>query len=104
MDLAAAAPLYGTTDDGNYFLAKADQVKASINAHFWRADLGYYVTNYVFDNLSSGGNLLAVAWGLTTPEQAHAILDNMDRFNMAKTVPTQVVHRAYPRSVGLHAT
>jgi hypothetical protein len=58
--------------------------------------LGYYVTNQVFDNLSSSGNLLAIAWGLTTPEQAHAILDNMNKFDMAYPVPTQVVHRAYP--------
>jgi len=95
--LAQAAPLYGRDKDRDYFKNKAHQLKASINDYFWRPDLGYYVTNQVFDNLSSGGNLLAIAWELTTPEQAHAILDNMNQFNMAKPVPTQVVHRAYPR-------
>jgi GH15 family glucan-1,4-alpha-glucosidase len=97
MELAQAAPLYSNGEDRQYFERKAAHVKASINQHFWRADLGYYVTNYVFDNLSSGGNLLAIAWDLTTPEQAHAILDNMDEFGMGSSVPTQVVHRAYPR-------
>jgi len=47
--------------------------------------------------LSSSGNLLAIAWGLTTPEQAHARLDAMNHFQMANPVPTRVVHRAYPR-------
>ncbi len=96
-ELARVALLYGQTEERNYFKAKARQLKASINQHFWRPDLGYYVTNQVFDNLSSGGNLLAIAWGLTTPEQSHAILDNMNHFNMARPVPTRVVHRAYPR-------
>jgi GH15 family glucan-1,4-alpha-glucosidase len=97
VELAAAAPTFGDAADRQYFEVKARQVKNSINDYFWRPDLGYYVTNYLFDNLSSGGNLLAIAWGLTTSAQAHAILDNMDRFGMADTVPTQVVHRAYPR-------
>lgn len=95
-DMALAAPRYGTEGDAHYFEIKANQIKRSINNHFWRADLGYYVTNQVFDNLSSSGNLMAIAWELTTPQQAHAILDNMERFNMANPTPTQVVHRAYP--------
>jgi GH15 family glucan-1,4-alpha-glucosidase len=95
-DLAAAAPLYGYPKDQAYFAIKADQLQQAINDHFWREDLGYYVTNHLFDNLSSSGNLLAIAWELTTPQQAHAILDNMHRFDMADPVPTQTVHRAYP--------
>lgn len=95
-DLAAAAPRYGTEEDIGYFEAKAQRVRGSMNDHFWREDLGYYVTSQHFDNLSSSGNLMAIAWDLTTPDQAHAILDNMERFNMANPVPTKVVHRAYP--------
>ncbi|MCB0196974.1 MAG: hypothetical protein KDJ65_33815 [Anaerolineae bacterium] len=95
-ELAVAAPLYGSGDDETVFTRKAARLKEAINAHFWREDLGYYVTNEMFDNLSSSGNLLAIAWDLTTPEQAHAILDCMDDFDMANPVPTQVVHRAYP--------
>ncbi len=96
-ELALVAALYEEGEDSFYFEAKAQQLKTSINGHFWRADLGYYVTNQHFDNLSSGGNLLAIAWGLTTLEQAHAILDNMIEFGMANPVPSQVVHRAYPQ-------
>ena len=95
-DLAAVAPRYGTEEDARYFEAKVQRVKVSMNEHFWREDLGYYVTSQYFDNLSSSGNLMAIAWGLTTPAQAHAILDNMERFNMANPTPTQVLHRAYP--------
>lgn len=96
-ELALAAALYGQPEDGTYFSIKADQLKASINDHFWRSDLGYYITNHIFDNLSSSGNLLAIAWGLTTPEQAHSILDKMNEFEMASPVPTRVVQRAYPQ-------
>lgn len=95
-DLAEAADLYGYAGDRDHFAGKAQQLKESINDHFWRADLGYYVTNQIFDNLSSGGNLLAIAWGMTTPEQGHAILDKMNEFAMANPTPTQVVHRPYP--------
>lgn len=95
-ELALAAPLYGQPDDEAYFRQKARQLRESINAHFWRQDLGYYVTNEIFDNLSSSGNLLAIAWEMTTPEQADSILDRMDEFDLANPVPTQVVHQAYP--------
>lgn len=97
VELAQAAARLHRQTDHQYFENRARQVKISINNHFWRADLGYFVTNRVFDNLSSSGNLLAIAWGLTRPEQAHAILDRMHEFGMAQPVPTQVVHRAYPR-------
>lgn len=95
-ELALLAPLCGEPGDERTFSVKAGQLKQAINDHFWREALGYFVTSHIFDNLSSSGNLLAIAWGLTTPAQAHAILDNMNQFKMAEPVPTQVVHRAYP--------
>jgi len=95
-DLATHAPRYGTMEDAAYFKARAEYLKNSINTYFWRADLGYYVTSQMFDNLSSSGNLLAIAWEMTTPEQAHLILDKMAEFGMANPVPTQVTHRPYP--------
>ncbi|MBN1995700.1 MAG: hypothetical protein JW953_23635 [Anaerolineae bacterium] len=94
--LAESAAIYEYFEDQYYFAAKAQYLKKSINEYFWRDDLGYYVTSQIFDNLSSGGNLLAVAWEMTTPQQAHSILDKMNEFNMANPVPTQVVHRPYP--------
>lgn len=96
-DLAHAAPQFGTTADADYFSARATEIKTSINTHFWRADLGYFVTSQIFNNLNSSGNLLAVAWGLASSAQAHSILDKMNEFDMANPVPTQVVHRAYPQ-------
>ena len=96
-DLAALAAKFGFIADEDYFSAKASQVKASINTHFWREDLSYFVTSQLFDNLSSSGNLLAVAWGMASETQSNSILDKMDEFGMANPVPTQVVHRAYPR-------
>jgi GH15 family glucan-1,4-alpha-glucosidase len=94
--MAGAATIYGYADDQIYFGSRSRQLKNSINDHFWRPDLGYFVIHRSLDNLSSAGNLLAIAWGLATPEQAHAILDTMCAFDMANPIPTRVVHQPYP--------
>jgi GH15 family glucan-1,4-alpha-glucosidase len=88
---------YGYTAESEIFQARADQLKAAINDHFWLETAGYYSTSDQFpDILSSSGNLLAVAWGLAEPEQASRILDAMNQFNMAEPIPTQVTNRPYP--------
>jgi GH15 family glucan-1,4-alpha-glucosidase len=94
-EMAAAADRLGADEDAAYYAAQADRLGTALDEHFWREDLGYYVTSRDFDNLSSGGNLLAIAWGLATPLQAHAILDNMARFGMADPVPTKPVFPPY---------
>lgn len=94
--MARAATAYGCADDQPFFADKSRQLRQSINDHFWRPDLGYFVIHRALDNLSSAGNLLAIAWGLATSEQAHAILDAMCTFDMANPVPTRVVHQPYP--------
>jgi GH15 family glucan-1,4-alpha-glucosidase len=96
-NLSEAAEKLGESHEAQDFMAKADQVKSAINKYFWRPELGYYVTSQEFGNLSSSGNLLAVAWDLATPEQGHAILDAMGRFGMANPVPTRPVHSPYPK-------
>lgn len=95
-DMADTAAHLGANADEAYFSSKASGLAAVINAHFWRDDLGYYVTSEEFDNLSSSGNLPAIAWGLAGPAQASAILDNMDRFGMSEPVPTKPVFPPYP--------
>ena len=95
-DMSAAAARLGKEADASHFSFKATQLTAAINNHFWREDLGYYVTSEDFENLSSSGNLLAIAWDLASPAQAHAILDNMHRFGMAFPIPTRTVYPPYP--------
>jgi glycogen debranching enzyme len=95
-DMAAAGARLGFEGDASHFSFKATQLIASVNNHFWREDLGYFITNEEFENLSSAGNLLAIAWGLANRAQANAILDKMRQFGMADPVPTQPVHPAYP--------
>ncbi len=96
-EMASAAENLGYKQAHQAFQQQAEQIKNAINHQFWRPDLGYFVTNEVFDNLSSGGNLLAIAWDLATPSQANSILDQMQAFKMAEPVPTKTVQRAYPR-------
>ncbi len=99
---AVEARQYGRDEDHALFCERADRVREAINTHFWRADRGYFVTSEQFDILNSDGNLLAVAWGLATPEQAHRILDVMRDLRMADPVPTQVTDRDYgPRFVAI---
>lgn len=97
LDMAEIAQACGHPDDRRTLGDKARRIRESINTHFWRPDLGFYVTSQFFDILSSSGNLLAIAWGLASPEQAHTILDAMRYFGMGTPVPTKATHRAYPR-------
>lgn len=96
-ELAESAGEFGETQEEVDFRTKATQVRSSINEYFWRSELGYYVTSQEFNNLSSSGNLLAVAWDLATEKQGHAILDAMQKFGMANPVPTRPVHTPYPK-------
>jgi len=87
------APAWGTL---------AALTRQAIVERFWRDDLGYFVTSAELDNLSSSGNLLAIAWGLATPEQAEAILGAIKRFGMDDPVPTQAMHGDYsPNSIAI---
>ncbi len=101
-EMARAAQAAGHPGDEAGYQVQAAALARAIDDHFWRPDLGYYITSQEHDNLSSSGNLLAIAWGLASPDQANIILDKMDRLGMADPVPTQVVHRAYePRFIAL---
>ncbi|MEJ2747583.1 MAG: glycosyltransferase, partial [Anaerolineae bacterium] len=97
-----AARTIGQTDAAIDYEAQARQLKENIQAHFWQDELGYFITSQRFRNLSSAGNLMAIAWGLATPAQANSIIEKMDAFRMADPVPTQVVNLPYPdQFVGL---
>jgi glycogen debranching enzyme len=98
-ELAQAAARLQLDDDMAFFQAKADGIKESIQSHFWRPDLGYFVTSMDHDILSSSGNTMAVAWGLASQAQAHSILDKMEAYGMADPVPTQVTHAPYPQKL-----
>jgi GH15 family glucan-1,4-alpha-glucosidase len=95
-EIALTAKLIREEQDYSLFETRADQVRMAIQDHFWRDDLGYFVTSNIFANLSSSGNLMAVAWDLASPDQADSILNAMDEFGMADPVPTRPVHRPYP--------
>jgi glycogen debranching enzyme len=100
-ELALAAKRLGYTDDHAFYSAKAQGIHDSVQDHFWRPDLGFFVTGEDYEILSSSGNTLAVAWGLANEEQSQIILDSMAEFKMADPVPTQVTHIPYP--IGLIA-
>jgi GH15 family glucan-1,4-alpha-glucosidase len=81
------------------YLQTAAEVKQALVDQLWRPRLGYFATSPELDNLSSAGNLLAIAWELTEEEQANSILDALQAFNLTAPVPTQAAFPAYPNKL-----
>jgi len=98
-EMALTAASLDLNDEAVHYVAKAESVLRSINERLWRPELGYFATSESLDNLSSDGNLLAIAWGLATPEQARRILQVMEEAGMAEPVPTRVAHPSYPNEL-----
>jgi len=95
-EMARYAGKYGGEAEALAWQRLADSTQIAIHSRFWRADLGYFVTSRELENLSSAGNLLAIAWDLVTPIQGETILAAMRRFGMDTPVPTQVMYGVYP--------
>ncbi|HET9911654.1 MAG TPA: hypothetical protein VFQ13_07185 [Anaerolineales bacterium] len=98
-EMAIAATRLNLQQDALHYFVKAGNVLRAINKCFWRKDLGYFVTSDELSHLSSDGNLLAIAWGLATREQAESILRVMEDAKMAEPVPTRVTYPSYPRQL-----
>jgi glycogen debranching enzyme len=95
-EMAAAAANLGSKEESAHYSAEAEDVSRAIHTQLWRADLGYFVTSDKLHQLSSDGNLLAIAWGLAKTEQTESILQVMEEAGMADPVPTRVVYPSYP--------
>jgi glycogen debranching enzyme len=98
-EMAIAATRLNLQQEAVQYFVKAENVLRAVNKYFWRNDLGYFVTSDVLTQLSSDGNLLAIAWGLTKREQAESILMVMEAARMAEPVPTRVTYPSYPRQL-----
>lgn len=98
-EMAEAAANLDMTAYSDYYREKADAVASAIQQRFWNDDLGYFVTSDSLPQLSSDGNLLAIAWELATPEQSKQILQSMELAGMTSPVPTRVTSSAYPRQL-----
>jgi glycogen debranching enzyme len=98
-EMAIAATQLNLEEESIHYFVKAEKVLRAINTYFWREDLGYFVTSDELTQLSSDGNLLAIAWGLAKLEQAERILKVMEEARMAEPVPTRVTYPSYPRQL-----
>lgn len=87
LELPAQVTFYGR---------KVEQIATAIQENLWRPQLGYYATSDTLDQLSSSGNLLAIAWDLAPIEQANSILDVLIVTGMTSPVPTKVAYPSYP--------
>jgi GH15 family glucan-1,4-alpha-glucosidase len=98
-EMAEAAAGLDMPAHSEIYRKKAESVASAIQQRFWKDELGYFVTSESMPYFSSDGNLLAVAWGLTAPEQAKRILESMEQTGIASPVPTRVTSAAYPREL-----
>jgi GH15 family glucan-1,4-alpha-glucosidase len=98
-EIARAASSLDLTDEAIAYVAQAEAVSRAIQKEFWRPDLGYFITSHSLEQLSSAGNLLAIAWGLASPEQMESILKVMEEARMADPIPTRVAYPSYPPSL-----
>ena len=96
-EMAEAATHFGLKDQISFYTKKAEQVASAIQQHLWRPALGYYAASDALDQLTSSGNLLAIAWGLASTDQANSIMDALIITGMASPVPTKVAYPSYPR-------
>jgi len=96
-EMAIAATQLNFQHEAVSYFVKAENTLRAIHRYFWRNDLGYFITSDELTQLSSDGNLLAIAWGLTKPEQAESILRVMENAKMAEPVPTRVTYPSYPQ-------
>lgn len=95
-EMALAADQMDMKAHASYYKQRAEQVAGAIHEFFWRDEPGYFVTSDTLNQLSSDGNLLAIAWGLATPEQTQSILTYMEVAGMSTPVPTRCTSTAYP--------
>jgi GH15 family glucan-1,4-alpha-glucosidase len=94
--MARTAVRLDLNDEAVHYAAEAESVSRALNERLWSSELGYFVTSETLDNLSSAGNLLAVAWGLATSDQTESILKVLEDAKMAEPVPTRVTYPSYP--------
>jgi GH15 family glucan-1,4-alpha-glucosidase len=96
-DVAEASLDFDLPGDGPHLRGLADQLQQSILSHFWRDELGYLITSEEFHQLSSCGNLLAIAWGCTDEAMSSSIFAKMTELGMHIPLPTKPLSGHYPR-------
>lgn len=98
-EMAQAAAKLDMLAHSDAYRQKAERTASAIQRRFWSEELGYFITSETLHQLSSDGNLLAIAWGLAAPEQAQTILRAIELAGMAVPVPTRVTSYPYPREL-----
>lgn len=76
----------------------AKSVREEIREQLWRPQFGHFATSQSMENLSSAGNLLAIAWRIADETQSLFILSAIQSARMAYPVPTQAAFPEYNKS------
>jgi GH15 family glucan-1,4-alpha-glucosidase len=95
--MATLADELGYPGEARLYRESATRLKQDLNQQLWLPQAGFFATNAEYANLSSAGNLLAVAWGLASEAQSHTILDAIAAAGMTAPVPTRAAYPAYRR-------
>lgn len=95
-EMAEASTRLGFTDSARLYTQKAVQVAVAIQKKLWRPALGHFAASDTLNHLTSSGNLLAIAWGVSSADQANSILNALHKADMSNPVPTKVAFPPYP--------
>jgi GH15 family glucan-1,4-alpha-glucosidase len=94
--MAIAASRLDRASEAASYSRQAGRVARAIHTLLWSPERGYFDTSEALTQLSSDGNLLAIAWGLANSDQAASILKTMDDAGMGQPVPTRATYPPYP--------
>ncbi len=92
---AELARMAGDTTHADSYAQAADALKTAINAHFWDPSAGAYRFYPNSTIHPQDGNALAVWYGLTTPDQARTISDEL-KGNWTATASTAPENKGNP--------
>jgi len=74
----------------------ADRMKEDFNRLLWDDRLGFFRDSPDTDLFSPDGNILAILFGIASPEQSSKILDRCEELESADSLPFPAADREYP--------
>ncbi len=90
LDTASIAQVVGNTQDATVFQGQASALKTAINANYWDANAGYYWDDIQHTVKGYQASILAVLYGIASPEQWAPIVNNVmdSQYHVGQSSPS----------------
>lgn len=96
--MAALDRLMGNEKRGEEREQFAAKMKEDFNRLLWDDHLGFYRDSLDTDLFSPDGNILAILFGIASPEQSSSILDRCEELEKKNPLPFPAAEKEYPES------